>query len=136
MKILIMFFVFMSVSQFGFAEDGHLIDVSYHECIEQNKSTAGRRNCGNEALAKWVKLINSSYSELLRLLDEDQKSELRKSHIAWVNYKEWEYRNFCSLLKNKRGTMWGLYALSKEVKLAKQRALELNSYIDLVELGR
>ena len=114
----------------SFAQIEHPIDVELEACISDNSSTAGIGNCGSKAHEQWDAELNYYYKTLMNVLDSNQKSSLRESQRSWIKYRDLEVANIKSIYGSKRGSMWGLTALSDITEITKDRALALKKYFE------
>ncbi|MDP2576038.1 lysozyme inhibitor LprI family protein [Vibrio penaeicida] len=112
------------------AQDEHSIDVELNECLNNTSTTAGIGNCGSKANEQWDAELNYYYKSLRNELGTEEQIALRDSQRAWIKYRDLEIKNIQLMYGSKRGSMWGLVALSDITNLTKTRAKALKSYYD------
>ena len=57
-----------------------------------------------------------------------------RSQKAWPAFRDEETNTICELIASKQGTMWHVVALGDRLELVKDRALQLQDYLDDVGL--
>jgi len=115
----------------------HPIDVELNACLakEENMSTAGMANCAIKAIDSWDKEMNIVYNALMKKLDKNAKEKLKASQLAWLKYRDLEYKNIYSIHSKLQGTMFIPVRHQNVFEITKHRALELNSYLSLFKDG-
>ncbi len=108
------------------------IEADLKACLDstQNFTTAGMSNCIIRATVQWDQLLNETYQELLSLLTDDQKIKLKESQRKWLAFRDQELAFSNELYASLGGTMWIPVMYETNMKLTKQRSLELQSYLD------
>jgi len=109
------------------------IDTKSKACIDGKFSTPDIANCMSEELENWNRLLNQSYKSLMPNLTKVQKDTLRNTQRSWIKYKDLEYKNIESLLKNVKGTMYILIEIDRKSEITKQRALQLTKHLNMIE---
>ena len=114
-------------------EDKHPIDKAYDACMEKAMSTAEMRDCADEAYKKWDKEMNRAYKRLMEQLDDKGKAELKASQLKWIEYRDLETKLMDRVYSRLQGTMYIPMRAYSSVRLVKDRALTLGSYLDLLD---
>lgn len=117
------------------AETQYPIDMALEEClsIDSNQSTYGMMECLRTAQDAWDAEMNRSYKELMGSLDSAGQSGLKGAQRAWIKYRDAEIELCGSLYYgNLDGTMYHVMAADRVMQIVRQRALELQSYLDLL----
>lgn len=127
-KILIILVVLMSSNAFSSP-----IDDEMKECISTNQTTAGMTNCTYEAMEKWDVELNIVYQDLRSHLSEDARVTLLAAQRSWIKYKDLEIENIAEIYGSLEGTMYIPMRANAIMKITKKRALELKSYLTLVD---
>ena len=108
----------------------HPIDVWLDKAIEKDSTTHGMRRATAQATEKWDAELNKVYKKLLAALKPDQKAALVKSQKAWIAYRDAEIATIREIIGKKDGTMWPVVAGGNVRGLTKDRALQLQGYLD------
>jgi uncharacterized protein YecT (DUF1311 family) len=129
--LLILFFLMIGSRAFGGAQ--HPIDAKLTGCLstKEGMTTAGMLNCTNEAAVAWDKAMNDSYLQLVTKSDEMGKEQLKLSQRAWLKFRDLEYKNIDAVYKNLRGTMYIPMRAMSRLAITKNRAAELQEYVQL-----
>ncbi len=109
------------------------IDVWLDECLAKDASTAGTLTCLGQAYAKWDAELNATYQKLFAKLPADGQSALRESQRAWIKFRDQEFLFLDRLYGLMDGTMYQTMRAADRVEVVRKRALELSSYIDVLE---
>jgi uncharacterized protein YecT (DUF1311 family) len=129
------FFVFLCVPSL-FAQDKYPIDKFEEECINNNSTTTGMNNCIEESCKQWDAELNKYYKLLMGILSKEEKQELKDSQVSWLKYRDLETKFRMNTFLNNQGTMYSNMAMSEKLSIVKQRALELKSLYDTLEVAR
>jgi len=111
----------------------HPLDVWLAECTAKDESTAGQIACLTEAYKKWDAELNRVYQELMKKLPEAARAALKSSQLAWIKHRNEELNFLTALYEIPDGTMYGLMKTADQVDFVRKRALELASYIDVLD---
>jgi len=133
MKKLLFFLLLIPVSIYCQETEKHPIDKFLDRCMEKDYSTHGMLNCLNEVFEKWDVELNKVYNELKDMLDESGKKKLKDSQLEWIKFRDKEFEFIDYLYSQKDGTMYLTMRVSDRVEVVRKRALELQSYIDVLE---
>jgi len=119
------------------AQGEHPIDKFESDCLSQegNDTTAGIANCNYEAQKKWDAELNKYYKLLMGILDKDAKSELKESQLAWIKFRNAEFKNIENIY-NQMATLYIPVRAADKMRIVKERALRLKSYYDDTEDSR
>lgn len=113
------------------SEKEHPIDIEFSQCLTNDSTTAGMVECSYTALEKWDAELNANYKKLMQVLSVEQKDSLKTSQRAWIDYRDKE-QNFRSQLFNSiGGTMWRIVESGKQLDFTKERAIELEQYLEI-----
>ena len=112
----------------------HPIDRFLESCMDKDPSTAGMTRCTDQAAARWDKEMNQRYATLMRQLPDDGKKALKAAQLTWIKHRDTEFKLIDRLYSRLQGTMYIPMRASNRLKVVKQRALELASYSNLLEL--
>ena len=138
MKKITLLFVLLSlviVVAAGAQENkkGHPIDQWLGKCIQQDESTAGMRNCTAQAYGMWDKELNKAYKSLMNNLSPDGKIALKNSQLAWIKYRDAESKFNDEVTALKGGTLYLLMGDSSRLEMVKERTLELQRFIVILD---
>jgi len=111
----------------------HPIDVWLEQCTAKDESTAGQIACLTTAFEKWDAELNRVYQELMKKLPEAARPALKSAQLAWLKHRDEEFKLLAALYDSLDGTMYGLMKAADRVDFVRKRALELSSYISVLE---
>lgn len=114
----------------------HPIDIELEKClsINSNMTTAGMTRCADAAYDRWDKELNRVYKELTSKLDEEGKNNLKQSQLAWIKYRDLEFKNIDMIYKNLQGTMYIPMRVNNRIGIVKNRVIELSGYLSLMNM--
>lgn len=139
-KLLLSLFIGSSffVSAQNESQEKHPIDLRLKMCLEDsaNHSKAGMVGCVLEAIDGWQEELEKNYNLLLSLLNAEEKTKLEIAQQNWVKYKEAELEFYYLMYGNMQGTMWRTIAVSTNLELVKQRAIQLQDYYEMKTLDK
>ena len=117
-------------------ETKHSIDIQREKCLDivENQTTVGMINCEIEAAKLWDKQLNEYYKELLKLLNKEEQELLKESQRKWIEYRDKEFSFSSTLYNNLEGTMWRIVAAGRRCDIIRDRALELEQYINILTI--
>ncbi|MHB8054786.1 MAG: lysozyme inhibitor LprI family protein [Candidatus Aminicenantales bacterium] len=110
----------------------HPIDAWLEECTAKDESTAGQLTCLAAAYEKWDAELNRVYQELMPKLPEEARPVLKAAQVTWLKHRDEEFKLLDALYGSLEGTMYGLMRAADRVDIVRKRALELSSYIDVL----
>jgi len=111
----------------------HPLDVWFANCVAQDDSTAGQRNCYGNAYGLWDKELNVHYKNLMKRLDQNGQKVLKTSQMSWLKFRDAESKLADLIVNSKDGTMWLIVGDSDRMELIKKRALELKRYREILD---
>jgi uncharacterized protein YecT (DUF1311 family) len=111
----------------------HPIDVWLEQCTAKDESTYGQINCLTEAYKKWDAELNRVYQELMKKLPEAGRSALKSTQLAWIKHRNEEFNLLTVLYEMFDGSMFGLMKVADQVDFVRKRALELSSYLSVID---
>jgi uncharacterized protein YecT (DUF1311 family) len=115
------------------AEKRHPIDMRLDECLKKDPSTAGMLECLGKAYTSWDAELNAIYKKLLASLPAEGQNALRESQRAWLKYRDQEFLLLEKLYGLMEGSMYQTMQAADRVDFVRKRALELSSYLDVLE---
>jgi uncharacterized protein YecT (DUF1311 family) len=110
----------------------HPIDKMEAECLKKDNSTAWMTTCAGKAYDAWDKELNRIYSALIKDLSPDEKEILKTAQKKWLEYRDNEFKLIDAVYAKLQGTMYITLRVNERTEIVKQRALNLNNYIDLL----
>jgi uncharacterized protein YecT (DUF1311 family) len=107
-------------------EKPHPLDQEMESCMQKNDSTLGMQDCYVAYAKRWDQLLNKYYQSL----GGDKNAALRNSQVAWLKYRDAEFRRIETKYQDltKRmggGTIYSLLAGSDKLQVVRQRVLLL-----------
>lgn len=111
----------------GAAPDkSHSLDQEIEVCKQKNSSTVGMQDCYRAYTQRWDQLLNTYYQSL----GGDKNAPLRNSQVAWLKYRDAEFRRIeakyqAIYKKMGGGTLYSLMAGSEKLQVVRQRVLLL-----------
>jgi len=111
----------------------HPIDVWFANCVAQDDSTAGQRNCYGNAYSLWDKELNLQYKNLMKRLDANGQKVLKASQASWLKFRDAEAKLSDLIVNGREGTMWLIVGDSDRMELVKKRVLELKRYREILD---
>lgn len=111
----------------------HAIDRRLAECMIKDETTAGMTNCLLEAYDMWDGELNRICGELRKRLRPEGRAALKAAQSEWLQYRDLEFALIDSIYSGFDGTMYTPMRVEDRMNLLKNRAMELKSYIDLME---
>jgi uncharacterized protein YecT (DUF1311 family) len=133
MKTAIAFLLILfTINGFSQTSEEHIIDKELRCCLDssQNYTTAGMSGCVIKATEEWDKELNKNYQKLLLLLTDEQKIMLKESQRKWIEFRDKEIQFSNDLYSSLGGTMWVPVMYETRMNLTRERALEIQTYID------
>ncbi|MFZ2419083.1 MAG: lysozyme inhibitor LprI family protein [Smithellaceae bacterium] len=129
------FFLFFT-SLVGYAsaqESKHPLDVWFANCVAQDDSTAGQRNCYGNAYGLWDEELNLQYKNLMKRLDASGQKVLKASQASWLKFRDAESKLSDLIVNSREGTMWLIVGDGDRMEFIKKRALELKRYREILD---
>ena len=111
----------------------HAIDKAMGVCIDRDPSTAGMTDCIFTAAEAWDKELNKNYNKLMAKLDAKGKQTLKAAQLEWIRYRDAEYKLIDAVYFSLEGSMYVPMRAEDRLRVVKKRALELSSYLGLIE---
>ena len=134
MKKVVLVFCLLLFASMAFAQDQkHAIDVTLENCMDKKPSTHGTMNCIVEAQKQWDAELNKHYKAITLKLTPVQKTALLNAQREWIKWRDLEFKSIDALYSTMEGTMYQPMQLNDKMKVVKNRALELKSYLILWE---
>ncbi len=103
------------------------IDSICQQCIEQNPGTMAIVECYAVSFEAWDSVLNSEYSQLMEVLDEEQKITLRNTQREWIRFRDHMTESFYEIYGKNDGTLWKVIIAEEKMKLTRAQALRLLS---------
>jgi uncharacterized protein YecT (DUF1311 family) len=110
------------------------VDSAYVAClaVPDNQTTLGMVDCAIEAHDAWDRELNRYYKLLLTILSPEEKEKLRIAQRNWLAYRDSEITFYRTTYGNLLGTMWQIVAAERGLEIVRQRAIELQTYYDVL----
>jgi uncharacterized protein YecT (DUF1311 family) len=129
----LLFLVVAPVITYGQDTTVHPIDKAFEQCTEKDPSTAGMVRCTDIAYRKWDQELNKNYLELMRKLKVADKQTLKAAQLAWIKYRDAEFKSVDSVYAMLQGTMYIPMHEARRMEIIKERAQSLATYLDLIK---
>jgi len=110
----------------------HPIDKALDVCTEKDPSTAGMVHCTDIAYKKWDAELNKNYLALMGKLKPEEKATLKAAQLAWVRYRDAEFKIIDSVYGMLQGTMYIPMRVARRVEIVRERASSLATYLELI----
>jgi len=114
-------------------EKQHVIDLTAEACTDKNPSTSGMVECYTRAEQEWDNELNRVYKALQSQLKPKGQDALKQAQRGWIAQRDKEFDLINAIHAQLDGTMWIPVMIAKRVDVVKARALELQSYVDLLK---
>jgi uncharacterized protein YecT (DUF1311 family) len=110
----------------------HPIDMHYEGClsIDSNQTTYGMMHCAQLAEEEWDAELNKSYKQLMEALSPENQVKLRDAQRKWLAFRDSERTFSGDMHYDMQGTMYHVMAADREAEIVKERALNLERYLD------
>jgi len=132
-KYVLSMILLLPVIAYGQETNVHPIDKSFDACTDKDPSTAGMVRCTDIAYKKWDAELNKNYLALMRKLAPEGKATLKTAQIAWVRYRDTEFKLIDTVYDLLQGTMYIPMRAARRMEIIKERALSLGTYVDLIK---
>ncbi len=109
----------------------HPIDIEEERCLKKAYSNADMRNCTYDAMDAWFEVIEKDLATLKKILSSEKYEAIVKSQKQWKKYQEEEFETNNLVVLNKGGTFYHVVSVGDKAHIVKERALLLNSYVNL-----
>jgi len=100
-----------------------------------NASTAGQTECEATASSDYDRRMNAAYATLMHKLPEKAAQQLRLSQRAWLAFRDAEAKARDALYETRQGTMFVPMQASDATNVIRDRALQLEGYVRVIEIG-
>ena len=107
----------------------HPIDTALKEKMDADSTTSGMIEACQWAVQEWDKLLNENYKTLMTKLDKENQELLRASQLAWIKYRDLEFKFNYNFWGGFDGTMYRPFPSIFQANFVRERALELGSYL-------
>ncbi len=125
-KVLLHLLCLSSILLANFLGSGESqIDSICQQCIESNPSTMAIVHCYGVATESWDSVLNREYSQLMEILDEEQREKLRDAQREWISFRDHMIESFYFIYGKNDGTIWKAIIAEEKMKLTKAQALRL-----------
>lgn len=104
----------------------HPIDYALENCYSMpgGHTTAGMNNCLWGAELAWDSELNRVYDGL----GGPSNIELKKSHLAWIKFRDAEFEWFTTAFGSRQGSKWTFGIIGRRVDLIRQQVERLQSF--------
>ncbi|MBZ9743470.1 MULTISPECIES: lysozyme inhibitor LprI family protein [unclassified Mesorhizobium] len=99
-----------------------------------NASTSGQTDCEATASSDYDRRMNAAYATLLRQLPRQAAQKLRLSQRAWLAFRDAEAKARDALYETRQGTMYVPMQAADATNVIRDRALELEGYVRVMEI--
>ena len=114
------------------AQGLHPIDSALHKCLELNTSSFGVIECELERYRKWSEELDRIYDELMMKVSDEERTMLIEQQVTWARYRDLQFK-MNEKFYGERGSIWMPVIASLKGNIVKNRAIELQSYLSLLE---
>lgn len=111
------------------------IDLTTESCLNTNDSTAGMLECFSRAEKEWDTELNRVYKALQSKLKPAGQDALKQAQRAWIAQRDKEFELINAIHAQMDGSMWIAVMAEKRADVIKERALALQSYLELLTEG-
>ncbi|WP_018692912.1 lysozyme inhibitor LprI family protein [Algicola sagamiensis] len=125
--IALLFGVFMP--HMSFALSVYQLDDQFQDCKGSAATNIAQTQCLHQAVKEWTDYINTTFSELQKILPPARAKELSDSQSAWLDFHE-KSKTAITHIYNKtsfKGNQWEEKAQESILGMMRQRAVELES---------
>lgn len=112
----------------------HPIDRALENCqsLSEDQTVDSMIECEYTARIAWDKEMSKYYKQLVDVLKPNEKKMFKESQRDWLLYRDNEMNFASTLYKHMEGLSWLLVHAKRLTAIAKQRALELEEYYEMV----
>lgn len=103
--VLIACLMILGVYNCSFAKDNS-IDSFEEKCCAKNYTTQGMLGCTQKAYKMWDTKLNKYYNLLMKELSPKEKQDFKIAQIAWLNFRDKEFKNIDNICNKRQGTMY------------------------------
>lgn len=96
-------------------------------------SNVGMRKCATKSAEHYDKRLNSAYQDIRNQLNEKGKGSIKTTQLAWINYQKAEGLISSKISALNKGSMYPTASMHRAMVVIRQRAIELESYMNLLE---
>lgn len=115
------------------AEKVHPLDVESDRCFQDASTTLAMIDCEGSAYRAWDDRLNKVYPRVRAHLDAQGKKDLQAAQREWIKFRDAEFRWNGNAFLKMQGTMYKVSAASARVRVVRQRVLELEGFLEVVE---
>ncbi|WP_460645985.1 lysozyme inhibitor LprI family protein [Leclercia adecarboxylata] len=122
------FLVLSTIPASALARDddfGKGLDDQVAQCSNHAGNTLASVECLKSGLKAWDAELNRQYKQLLTDQPEDVKASVKKSQLAWLKYRDSYLEAMQTFYKQQSGTIWGIVMADAELRLTRDKAIEL-----------
>ena len=109
------------------------IDIAMDAAMDRNGSTAGMCEAFAAAHEKWEERLNAAWAKLKKKMPADEFAELQKAQRAWIAYRDLQIKSYEATYAKMDGTMWIPISVSAVMSLTKERAQDLEGFLELLD---
>ena len=118
------------------SETTHPIDKDLSTCIEKNATSDGMNSCTQIAYEQWDLELNDNYKLLMAMLVGEEKQDLKKAQINWIQFRDAETQFRMDTFLNNQGSMYSNMAMAEKVAIVSERAEELGRLYQTLRASR
>ncbi|WP_157825347.1 lysozyme inhibitor LprI family protein [Rahnella sp. AA] len=104
---------------------GKDLDDQLADCTNKAESTLASIDCYNTGLKAWDAQLNKQYKLLLAEQPAEFQASLKKSQIAWINYRDSYLEAMQNFYRQQSGTIWGITMSEAKLRVTRDKAIEL-----------
>jgi len=101
----------------------------------QNASTSGQTDCEGAALRAYDRRMNFAYFTLMKRLPLTAREKLRLAQRSWILFRNTERSARIGIFETRQGTMYVPIAAEQETILVRDRALQLEAYVRVLNIA-
>lgn len=109
----------------------HPVEVESEGCMGKATTTIAMQDCLSAEYAAWDVELNRLYQQLMATLPTAARESLRAAQRLWIKYRDAEFE-FVEKRQGpveERGSMSGIMILADKNRIARDRVLELDAYL-------
>jgi uncharacterized protein YecT (DUF1311 family) len=111
------------------------LDRTFAECFFGEANTSEQVDCAYRAGEAWDARLNRGYDRLGAQLSAQARVALRDAQRRWIEFRDAEFTALDAIYRTKSGTMYHPLRVKARYEFVRARAVELETYHDLLEEG-
>ncbi|HNY31926.1 MAG TPA: DUF1311 domain-containing protein [Fibrobacteria bacterium] len=114
-------------------EKSHPLDVESDRCLQEATTTLAMLDCHASAYQAWDERLNKVYPRVRGHLDSEGKKELLAAQREWLKFRDAQAQWTNNAFLKMEGSIHRVGAASARVQVVRQRVLELEQFLEIVE---